>query len=71
MRAIRATAATKIEAEIGSVRASLLPARPSFVKARRELGDELDELLALLDECGAQIAPHLPVDAAEDSDDYY
>ena len=53
------------------VRATLGPLRSTFVRARHELGDLLDQLLALLEECSAKVTPHLPQAQDDSSDDDY
>ena len=70
MKAVRAVAAQKVIQSIERVREKLGPLRPQFVKAREEIGQLLDELLALLEACSQRVTPHLP-QAAEDSDEDY
>ena len=71
MKAIRATAAQKTINLVDRVRSSLRPLRSSLFRARAELLAQYDQLLALIDECTQQVAPHLPSQADEDSDDEY
>ena len=71
MKAVRAVAAQKVVMCIERVRATLGPLRSTFVRARHELGDLLDQLLALLEECSAKVTPHLPQAQDDSSDDDY
>ena len=68
---VRAVAAQKVVMCIERVRATLGPLRSTFVRARHELGDLLDQLLALLEECSAKVTPHLPQAQDDSSDDDY
>ena len=71
MKAVRAVAAQKVLQSIERSRGTLVPLRAAFVRARPELGELLDELLTLLEDCTAKVTPHLPQDAEESDDDYF
>ena len=71
MKAVRAVAAQKTLTLIERVRTSLVPLRAFFFRSRAQLGETLDELIGLLDECTAQVTPHVPQQRDDDSDDDY
>jgi hypothetical protein len=71
MKAVRAVAAEKTLHLIERMRATLLPLRSTIMAARQQLGQTLDQLLSMLDECNAQVTPHLPQPDLEDDDDDY